>query len=241
MRASGVHVPGHLEDLEIGVRGGEILGIAGLVGSGRSELLRALAGMDPASSGTLAVGGRPVRWPRDPRQALRAGIALVPEDRKAQGLVLGMPVFDNINIPAFASVSSHGVLRRGTELREAEERASRVALKRNVLGRPVRTLSGGNQQKALIARWIGRRLRVLLVDEPTRGIDVGAKVDVFTLLDQIAAEGLGVIMVSSELEEVVAHSDRVVAIAGGRAIAEFAAEGLDVSDVLRAIFRVEET
>jgi ribose transport system ATP-binding protein len=105
----------------------------------------------------------------------------------------------------------------------------------------VRTLSGGNQQKALIARWIGRRLRVLLVDEPTRGIDVGAKVDVFTLLDQIAAEGLGVIMVSSELEEVVAHSDRVVAIAGGRAIAEFAAEGLDVSDVLRAIFRVEET
>jgi ABC-type sugar transport system ATPase subunit len=113
MRASGVHVPGHLEDLEIGVRAGEILGIAGLVGSGRSELLRALAGMDPASSGTLAIGGGSVRWPRDPRQALRAGIALVPEDRKAQGLVLGMPVFDNINIPAFASVSSHGVLRRG--------------------------------------------------------------------------------------------------------------------------------
>jgi ABC-type sugar transport system ATPase subunit len=233
-------VPGHLEEVDLDVRAGEILGVAGLVGSGRSELLRALAGMDSASSGALTVDGRTLRWPRSPRAARRAGIALVPEDRKSQGLVLGMSVFDNINMAALASVSRYGLLVRRGELEAAAERASRVALGREVLARPVQTLSGGNQQKALIARWIGRGLRVLLVDEPTRGIDIGAKVEVFTLLDWLAAQGLAVVMVSSELEEVVAHSDRVVALAGGHVVARFDSEGLEVSDILRAIFRVEE-
>ena len=241
LRATGVRVPGHLEEVDLTVRAGEIVGIAGLVGSGRTELLRALAGMDSASSGTLEVDGRHVRWPHTPRAALRVGIALVPEDRKSQGLVLGMPVFDNINMSSFASVASGGLLRRQQELEAAGERAERVALKREVLARPVRTLSGGNQQKALIARWIDRGVRVLLVDEPTRGIDVGAKVEVFTLLDWLAAQGLGVIMVSSELEEVLGHSDRVLTLVGGRVVAEFPSAGLAVSDVLRVIFNVEET
>ena len=239
LRATGVRVPGHLEEVELTVRAGEIVGIAGLVGSGRTELLRALAGMDPTSSGTLVVRGNSVRWPHAPRSALSVGIALVPEDRKSQGLVLGMPVFDNINMASFSSVASRSILRRRRELESAGARAERVALKREVIRRPVRTLSGGNQQKALIARWIDRGIRILLVDEPTRGIDVGAKFEVFTLLDWFAAQGLGVVMVSSELEEVVAHSDRVLALAGGRVVAEFPAEGLAVSDVLRTIFKVE--
>jgi ABC-type sugar transport system ATPase subunit len=241
LRATGVRVPGHLEEVDLTIRAGEIVGIAGLVGSGRTELLRALAGMDPTSSGVLVVRGKSVSWPHAPRSALRVGIALVPEDRKSQGLVLGMTVFDNINMPSFSSVASRSILRRRRELEAAEARAERVALKREVLRRPVRTLSGGNQQKVLIARWIERGIRILLVDEPTRGIDVGAKVEVFTLLDWLAAQGLGIVMVSSELEEVVAHSDRVLVLAGGRLVAEFPAERLAVSDVLRTIFKVEST
>ena len=241
LQATGVRVPGHLEEVDLTVRAGEIVGIAGLVGSGRTELLRALAGMDPASSGMLEVDGRHVRWPHTPRAALRVGIALVPEDRKSHGLVLAMPVFDNVNMSSFASVARGGLLRRHEELEAAGRRVERVALKREVLARPVRTLSGGNQQKALIARWIDRGVRVLLVDEPTRGIDVGAKVEVFTLLDWLAAQGLGVIMVSSELEEVLGHSDRVLTLVGGRVVADFPSAGLAVSDVLRVIFNVEET
>src|SRR5262249_34898268 len=162
---------------DLTVHAGEIVGIAGLVGSGRTELLRALVGMDATSSGTLTVDGRQRRWPKGPGSALRSGIALVPEDRKAQGLVLGLPVFDNINISAFSSIARNGMLFRSRELRAARVRGDRVALRSSVLGRPVRTLSGGNQQKALIARWIDRGVRILLVDEPTRGIDVGAKVE----------------------------------------------------------------
>jgi ABC-type sugar transport system ATPase subunit len=240
LRVRNLRVPGFLDHVDLEVRAGEILGVAGLVGSGRTELLRAIAGMDPAATGSLSLHGRPVKWPRSPREAMRLGIGLAPEDRKAQGLVLGMPVFDNVNLPALSAAANSGFLRRRRELEAAEVRAERVALNRRVLNRPVRTLSGGNQQKVLIARWIERGLRVFLVDEPTRGIDVGAKVEVFTLLDWLAAQGLGVVMVSSELEEVAEYSDRVVAIAGGRVAAEFDARDLAVSTMLGALFNVEE-
>lgn len=240
LRARDVRVPGFLDNVELDIRAGEIVGIAGLVGSGRTELLRALAGADPASSGTLEMSGAPLRWPQSVRAALRSGIALVPEDRKLQGLVLGMPVFDNINLPALDGGRVGPLLARPRELAAAAARAQRVALSREVLGRPVGTLSGGNQQKALIARWIDRGLRLLLVDEPTRGIDVGAKAEIYSLLDALASDGLAIVMVSSELEEVVERSDRVVTLAGGRVIGEFDAAGLTVDDLLKAIFRVEE-
>ena len=240
LQATDVHVPGFLDGVDLTVHSGEIVGIAGLVGSGRSELLRALAGLDPASTGKLRIDGRDVRWPRSPRHALTAGIALAPEDRKTQGIVPQLSVADNINLPSLSSGAHFGFLRRGKVLHAAGTRADRVALNRAVLDRPVSTLSGGNQQKALVARWIERGVRVLLVDEPTRGIDVGAKVEVFTLLDALAANGLGVVMVSSELEEVIDHSDRVVAIARGNVVAEFGSRGLEVKDVLSALFNVEE-
>ncbi|HEY1366836.1 MAG TPA: sugar ABC transporter ATP-binding protein [Gaiellaceae bacterium] len=240
LRAAEVNVPGFLEDVELTVAAGEIVGIAGLVGSGRSELLRAFAGLDPASSGSIWIDGRERRWPRSPRQALRVGVALAPEDRKTQGLIQQLSVADNINLPALSAGAHLGFLRRGKVLGSAGARADRVALSRVVLERRVGTLSGGNQQKALVARWIERGVRVLLVDEPTRGIDVGAKVEVFTLLDALAANGLGVVMVSSELEEVIDHSDRVVALARGRVVAEFDASNLEVQDVLGALFDVEE-
>jgi ABC-type sugar transport system ATPase subunit len=240
LHATGVNVPGFFDGVDLTVGAGEIVGIAGLVGSGRSELLRALAGLDPASSGSIRIDGREARWPHSPRQALRIGIALAPEDRKTQGLVPQLSVADNINLPSLTSGAHLGFLLRAKVLESAGVRAERVALSRAVLERPVRTLSGGNQQKALVARWIGRGMRVLLVDEPTRGIDVGAKVEVFTLLDALAAGGVGIVMVSSELEEVIDHSDRVVAIARGRVVAEFGSRGLEVKDVLAALFNVEE-
>jgi ribose transport system ATP-binding protein len=240
LRATGIHVPGYLEDVDLTAHGGEIVGIAGLVGSGRSELLRALAGLDPASSGSLSVAKREIRWPRSPRQALRNGIALAPEDRKTQGLVAGLSVADNINLPSLSVAARFGFLQQRKVLASAGARADRVALSRRVLERPVSSLSGGNQQKALVARWIERGVRVLLVDEPTRGIDVGAKVEVFSLLDALAAQGVAVVMVSSELEEVIDHSDRVVALSRGRVVAEFDSRGLKIDEVLAALFNVEE-
>jgi ABC-type sugar transport system ATPase subunit len=240
LRAEGVQVPGILTDVSFSVRRGEILGLAGLVGSGRTELFRALAGLDPQASGALWIDGRQVRWPRSPHAARKLGIALVPEDRKSQGLVLGLPVYDNMNLTTLRSVASGGVLVRSRETRRARELAERVRLQPPDVRRPARFLSGGNQQKVVIAKWLACEMRVLLVDEPTRGIDVGAKVEIFSLLDELASKGVAVVMVSSEFEEVVENSDRVLALAGGRVIHEFDQPGLTQNEVMSILVRQEE-
>jgi ABC-type sugar transport system ATPase subunit len=240
LRAEGVQVPGILTDVSFSIRRGEILGLAGLVGSGRTELFRALAGLDPQASGALWIDGRRVRWPRSPQAARKLGVALVPEDRKSQGLVLSLPVYDNMNLTTLREVASAGVLVRSRETRRARALADRVRLQPPDVRRPARYLSGGNQQKVVLAKWLDCEMRVLLVDEPTRGIDVGAKVEIFSLLDELASKGVAVVMVSSEFEEVVENSDRVLALAGGRVIHEFDQPGLTQNEVMSILVRQEE-
>ena len=228
LRVRDLLVPGYLTRIDLTVRAGEIVGIAGLVGSGRTELLRALAGLDPQASGSLWVDGKPANLPRGPGAALRLGVALAPEDRKADGLVLGLPAYDNVNLTRLRSVARwRSVLVRSREVQSAEERGRRVKLQEGAIRRTTRLLSGGNQQKLMLAKWIDPRLKVLLVDEPARGIDVGAKAEIFSLLDDLASRGLGIVMVSSELEEVAENSDRVFVIGGGEVIREL--EGGEVS------------
>jgi ABC-type sugar transport system ATPase subunit len=238
LRAENVRVPGFLLGIDLSVRAGEIVGIAGLVGAGRTELLRALAGLDPASEGSLRIDGKAVPWPRSPHAALELGIALAPEDRKSQGLVLGMPTFDNLNLASLGRVSTGSVLVRSRELARAEALGSRVKLQSGAIRRTTRLLSGGNQQKVVLAKWTDRDVRVLLVDEPTRGIDVGAKAEVFGLLDDLASKGTGVVMVSSEFEELVENCDRVVAIGTGRILGEFEGASLTQSSIMATLFEV---
>jgi ribose transport system ATP-binding protein len=232
-------VPGFVSSASLTVRAGEIVGIAGLVGAGRTELLRALGGADPTSSGRMAIDGRDVGWPRGSARALRLGIGLAPEDRKGQGLVLGMTTCVNVNLANLGAASRAGVASRARQMSRAEALAERMHLRRDALRRPVRTLSGGNQQKAVLAKWVNRDLRILLVDEPTRGIDLAAKAEVFALLDELAAAGLAVVMVSSELEELTDHCDRVIVLARGRTVAELTGDELQVETVLNTIFDVE--
>jgi ribose transport system ATP-binding protein len=165
---------------------------------------------------------------------------LVPEDRKSQGLVLSLPVYDNMNLTTLREVASAGVLVRSRETRRARALADRVRLQPPDVRRPARYLSGGNQQKVVLAKWLDCEMRVLLVDEPTRGIDVGAKVEIFSLLDELASKGVAVVMVSSEFEEVVENSDRVLALAGGRVIHEFDQPGLTQNEVMSILVRQEE-
>jgi ABC-type sugar transport system ATPase subunit len=243
LSAKGVTLPGALEGIDIAVRPGEIVGIGGLVGSGRSSLLRSLAGFEPRSTGTLAIDGAAVPWPTTPRMALDAGIALVPEDRKTQGLVLGMSAMANITMPDYGGVARLGVVSERRMAERARTVAREFGFDEGRVGTIVRNLSGGNQQKVLLGRWRYSLPRILLVDEPTRGIDVGAKEEILVTLRKLAGQGLGIIVVSSELEEVVQMGDRVLVLSEGRAVAALdTADGpVTVKDILEAAFKVLET
>ena len=216
LRVSGLTVPGAVDDIELEIYAGEVLGLGGLVGAGRTTVLRALAGLEPAASGTLWVGGREMGLPRSVAQAQRLGIALVPEDRKGQGLVLQMDAMNNIALSDLGAVSRFGMLSRRRMAQQAARAASGYGFRADRIGEVARNLSGGNQQKLLLARWRFNTPRILLADEPTRGIDIGAKAEIMASLETMAAEGLGIVIVSSELEEVSALSDRVVVLAEGR-------------------------
>ncbi|MGP3971742.1 sugar ABC transporter ATP-binding protein [Streptomyces sp. 6N223] len=217
-----------LTDIALSLRAGEIVGIAGLQGSGRSALARALFGAAPFTRGTMTVGGRQLR-PRRPREAIRAGIALVPEDRKAEGLALRQSVRDNTLLVTRAVPAR----KRPPDAQALAELLRRVRLvARGGAGQEVRYLSGGNQQKVVIARWLAARPRVLLFDEPTRGVDVGAKAAIHTLVRELAREGLAVLLISSELPELIGMSDRVVVMAEGRVAGELPA-GASEEDIMR--------
>ncbi|WP_211199012.1 sugar ABC transporter ATP-binding protein [Phytoactinopolyspora limicola] len=213
LRVDGLGREGAFSDVSFTVRPGEILGIAGLVGAGRTELARALFGAEPADRGRIVVDGREMRI-RAPVDAISAGIVLVPEDRKAQGLVLGMSVQDNIALPSLKDVAQGGVVRRSGVKRLVDELARRLDL-RGQPGQAAGTLSGGNQQKAAIAKWIPKNPRVVIFDEPTRGVDVGAKVSIYRLIDELSRNGVGVIVISSELSEVLGLARRVLVLSHG--------------------------
>jgi ribose transport system ATP-binding protein len=204
LRVAGAPAP-----VSFDVRRGEILGFAGLVGSGRTELMEAVFGAHPALGGAMQVEGRVFR-PRHPRDAIRHGVYLAPEDRKRHGLVLPMSVAANVSLPSLPDHARLGFLDRGRERRVAAAEVARFRVKTPSLDRPVVNLSGGNQQKVVLGKWLAMTPRVLILDEPTRGIDVGAKAEIYRHMAELAAQGLAILMVSSEMEEVLGMSDRVV-------------------------------
>ncbi|MEZ5398039.1 MAG: sugar ABC transporter ATP-binding protein [Bryobacteraceae bacterium] len=210
---------GLLRDISLTLRAGEIVGMAGLVGAGRTELCRAAFGLDPIEAGEVRVAQRPVRI-RSPRDAVAAGIALVPEDRQHAGLARELPIGHNITVANLESVSRAGFLQPAEESRVAEAQISRLRIKAESPAQRAGRLSGGNQQKVVIAKWLVRGARVFLFDEPTRGIDVGAKVEVFETMDELARSGAAILMVSSELPELIQVADRILVMTRGRLAGE---------------------
>jgi ribose transport system ATP-binding protein len=221
LRIEGLRRAGVLHDVALAVHAGEIVGIAGLLGSGRTELARAVFGLDRIDAGRIFLRGRPLRI-RSPRQAIRAGIGFVTEDRKGDGLVLGLSVRDNIALPVLRSLSRLGVVRAGDERALAGRYVRDLRIRTTGAEQLVLELSGGNQQKVVLAKWLAARVDVLFLDEPTRGIDVGAKQEIYRLIGRLAEEGVGVVLISSELPEIVGLADRVLVMRGGRIAGEFA-------------------
>ena len=212
----------HVRGVSFEARRGEILGIAGLVGSGRSELLRAVFGADRPDSGLVSVGTTAAfAGFRTPAEAVRAGLAMIPEDRKRDGLLLPLPVRVNLTLGGLGAFARGGWLRTGLEAEEAARTCDRMDVRRFSLEQPIAQLSGGNQQKVVIGRWLLRDAVVCLFDEPTRGIDVGAKAAIHRLLGDLAARGRAIVVVSSELDELIALCDRIIVMSAGRLTAEF--------------------
>ena len=212
---------GVFTDVSFDVRSGEIVALAGLVGAGRTEVARAIFGIDRWDAGSVEVDGKRLRS-GSPTAAMSAGVALVPEDRRQQGLVMDFSIERNIALASLQTVRRGGLIPRGAERRFARDWAVRLQLKYSRLTNPVWTLSGGNQQKAVLAKWLARKPSLLIVDEPTRGIDVGTKAEVHRLLSELAAQGVAVLMISSELPEVLGMADRIVVLFEGRVTAELA-------------------
>ncbi len=206
-------------DIGFDVRGGEVLGIAGLVGAGRSELAHALVGNEPVRSGQVSVDGRPLRI-RSPRDAMRAGIGFAPEERKAQALLMHRSVRDNISLAVLRRISVAHVVNRREERRIAARFVERLHVRTPSVEHPVANLSGGNQQKVVLARWLAARPKVLILDEPTRGVDVGAKAEIYHVINDLAAEGIAILVISSELPEILALCDRVLVMQAGRITGE---------------------
>ncbi|WP_049566562.1 sugar ABC transporter ATP-binding protein [Streptomyces sp. SBT349] len=219
LEVEGLSRAGVYQDVSFQVRGGEIVALAGLVGAGRSEVAQGVFGVDSRDGGTVRVAGR-VLPAGSPRAAMAAGVALVPEDRRQQGLVLDLSILRNTTLPRARGLSRFGFLTGGAERREAREWTRRLRTKYGDLGDPVGTLSGGNQQKVVLAKWLSTRPKVLIVDEPTRGIDIGTKAEVHRLMSELAAEGVAILMISSELPEVLGMADRVLVMREGRLVAE---------------------
>jgi rhamnose transport system ATP-binding protein len=219
LQVSGLTEAGVFHDVSFSVRSGEIVALAGLVGAGRSEIARAVFGVDPYSAGTVSIAGTRVPK-RNPAAAMRLGLALVPEDRRKQGLVLESSVARNTTMAIRRSLTRFGLLFSPAENRAAREWASRLEVKSAALDTEVGTLSGGNQQKVVLAKWLSTDPSVLIVDEPTRGIDVGTKAEVHRLLSRLAGQGMAILMISSELPEVLGMADRVLVVREGRITAE---------------------
>jgi rhamnose transport system ATP-binding protein len=219
LAVEGLTREGLFRDVSFTVRAGEIVALAGLVGSGRSEVVQTVFGVDRRDAGTVSVGGTAVR-PNSARAAMAAGMALVPEDRRQQGLVMDLSIQRNVTLPRSGALAGFGFLWGGGERREASHWTDRLRTKYRSLADPAGTLSGGNQQKVVLAKWLATKPRVLVVDEPTRGIDVGTKAEVHRLMSQLAAEGVAVLMVSSELPEVLGMADRVLVMREGRIVKE---------------------
>jgi ABC-type sugar transport system ATPase subunit len=222
------------ENVSFEVRRGEIVGMAGLVGSGRTEVARAIFGADPYHAGTIEVNGRPCRI-RTPRDAIKKGVALVPESRKDQGLVMTSSVADNLVLPAMQAMTVCGLIQRRRERAAATSVAETVDVRMDNIRLPVAMLSGGNQQKVAIGKWLVRPPSVLIADEPTRGVDVGARFTIYQTIQQLAEKGLAVLLISSELEEVMGLADRILVMHRGKLVAELPGDA-EEDHILSAAF-----
>ena len=223
---------GALCDISFCLRAGEVVGIAGLLGAGRSELARVLAGADRSDAGRILCDNNVVTF-RTPADAIRRGIGLLPEDRKAEGLVAGLTVARNLALPHGRQLARFGFLPGRCEERFAEPVVKDLRVKATAT-QPVRLLSGGNQQKVVLGKWLAGDARIFIFDEPTRGVDVGAKVEIYNLMNRLTASGAGIIMISSELPELLGMSDRILVMRRGRIQAEFSAAGATQERVLSA-------
>ena len=222
---------GVFTNVDLTVHAGEIVGLAGLVGAGRSEIIETLYGARRASAGTVTVEGRKLR-PGSVQQAVRAGVGLAPEERKSQGLLLDEAVFKNITVSSMRRFARLGFLNRAEERKQATELTTSLDVRPTGVTRAARTLSGGNQQKIVLARWLMRDCRVLLLDEPTRGVDVGARSEIYQLIRSLADRGVAAVVVSSEIEEVLGLADRVLVVREGQVVHESAATAIDEAGVL---------
>ena len=218
--------------LNLALRPGEIVGVAGLVGAGRTELLRVLFGIDRKVGGQVFLEGEEVQL-NSPRDAIRAGLALVPEDRKEQGVILEMAVRENTTLPSLRRDACAGFLDRGREEKLATTMTRRLNVKTPSLSQLVQYLSGGNQQKVALAKWLALEPRVLLLDEPTRGVDVGAKQEIYRLMEELAGRGVAILFVSSEMEEVLRMSDRALVMHQGRIAGELGGDALTEESVMQ--------
>ena len=219
LRVANIQVKGKLQDISFSLHKGEVLGLAGLVGSGRTQLLLALYGALAIDGGDMYIHGKYMTV-RSPQQAIQAGVALVPEDRKGQGLVLGMSLKENITLGNLKKVFSFWFLRQSYERKVASRFIDELSIKASSINQRALSLSGGNQQKVVFAKWLFADTDILLLDEPTRGIDVGAKEDVFRVVKRLASEGKSIIFVSSELSEVIRISDRILVLSNGKVTKE---------------------
>ena len=232
LQVVGYDHPTEFADIGFTLKRGEILGFYGLVGAGRSEFMQALFGITKPSKGVCKINGK-ISVIRSPADAVANGIVYVPEDRGKQGAIFGLPIFQNITLPSLARTSHRGFLRLAEEFKLAREFSQRLDLRAASLDQDVGNLSGGNQQKVVIAKWLATQPQVIILDEPTKGIDIGSKAAVHEFMAELAAQGLSVIMVSSEIPEVIGMSDRVIVMRDGRIAAELAGDDLRPEALVR--------
>ncbi|MGV8953243.1 MAG: sugar ABC transporter ATP-binding protein [Cypionkella sp.] len=232
LKVVGYDHPTEFADINFSLKRGEILGFYGLIGAGRSEVMQALYGITKPSKGAVRIDGA-VRVIRSPADAVANGIVYVPEDRGKQGAITALPIYQNVTLPSLARTSRRGFLRLAEEFKLAREYTSRLDLRAASLETPVGNLSGGNQQKVVIAKWLATQPRLIILDEPTKGIDIGSKAAVHEFMAELAAQGLAVIMVSSEIPEVLGMSDRVIVMREGRIVAELTKDQMTPETLVR--------
>jgi ribose transport system ATP-binding protein len=239
LSVDGLTLAGEFADVSFDLRPGEIIGLAGLVGAGRSEIVETIYGARRATSGTVTVGGKTLRR-GSVDAAVGAGMGLCPEERKSQGLILDDSVHRNISLASIDRFSRFGVSTSGPERTAAHEAARSVDVRPDAPDRIIRTLSGGNQQKAVLARWLLRSCTVLLLDEPTRGVDVGARAEIYSLIRELADTGVALIVVSSDIDEVLGLSDRILVIADGSVVHDGPSDAIDAGGVLDRILATHD-
>ncbi len=233
LSVQGLSTARKLKDVSFEARAGEVLGFFGLMGAGRTELAKAIVGYDPISEGTITINGQRLS-PHDTRTGVRLGIGLLTEDRKTEGLMAELPVYQNASLASLGRFAKMGFVDKSSEREAVQDYVDRFRIKTPTLLQQIKNLSGGNQQKVLISRWLMRGLKVIVVDEPTRGIDVGAKSEIFALIDRLAGEGLAVVMMTSEMPELLGLSDRIAVMCAGRITATMPRDDATQEKILNA-------